>query len=67
MLALLVTITLRINDELMDKTGRGAIEDFVDWPLYDESVFEAAKLTGCEKKAVLRGFWWVARTRSACR
>lgn len=50
MLALLVTITLKINDELMDKTGKGAIDDFVDWPLYDESVFEAVRLTGCEKK-----------------
>lgn len=43
MLTLLVAITLKINDELSAKTGRGYLENFVDWPYYDESVFELAK------------------------
>lgn len=40
MLTLLVAITLKINDELSAATGRGYLENFVDWPYYDESVFE---------------------------
>lgn len=43
MLTLLVAITLKINDELSAKTGRGYLENFADWPYYDESVFELAK------------------------
>lgn len=43
MLTLLVAITLKINDELSAATGRGYIENFVDWPYYDKSVFELAK------------------------
>lgn len=43
MLTLLVAIALKINDELSAKTGRGYLENFVDWPYYDESVFELAK------------------------
>ena len=43
MLTLLVAITLKINDELSNATGRGYLEDFVDWPYYDESVLELAK------------------------
>lgn len=43
MLTLLVAITLKINDELSAVTGRGYLENFVDWPFYDESVFELAK------------------------
>ena len=43
MLTLLVAITLKINDELSAATGRGYLENFVDWPYYDQSVFELAK------------------------
>lgn len=43
MLTLLIAITLKINDELSNATGRGHLEDFVDWPYYDESVLELAK------------------------
>lgn len=43
MLTLLVAITLKINDELSAKTGRGCLENFVDWPYYDESVFGLTK------------------------
>ena len=32
MLTLLVAITLKINDELSAATGRGHLENFVDWP-----------------------------------
>lgn len=55
MLTLLVAITLKINDELSVATGRGYLENFVDWPYYDESVLELAKKliekrrdTGCD-------------------
>lgn len=55
MLTLLVAITLKINDELSAATGRGYLENFVDWPYYDESVLELAKKliekrrdTGCD-------------------
>lgn len=42
MLALLISITLKINDELVyAKGGPGGIE-FVDWPFYDESVYKTA-------------------------
>ena len=43
MLTLLVAITLKINDELSAATGRGYLENFVDWPYYDESVLGLAK------------------------
>ena len=43
MLTLLVAITLKINDELSAATGHGHLENFVDWPYYDESVLELAK------------------------
>lgn len=43
MLTLLVAITLKINDELSAATGRGRLENFVDWPYYDESVLEFIK------------------------
>lgn len=43
MLTLLVAITLKINDELSAATGRGYLENFVDWLYYDKSVFELAK------------------------
>lgn len=42
-LALLVSITLKINDELARSTGKGHIEGFVDWPFYDESVYQTAQ------------------------
>ena len=58
MLTLLVAITLKINDELSAATGRGHIENFVDWPYYDKSVFELAKKliekrrdTGCDAES----------------
>lgn len=38
MLTLLVAITLKINDELSSSTGRGYLENFVDWSYYDECV-----------------------------
>ena len=38
MLTLLVAITLKINDELSNATGRGHLENFVDWPYFDDSV-----------------------------
>lgn len=55
MLTLLVAITLKINDELSVAMGRGYLENFVNWPYYDESVLELAKKliekrrnTGCD-------------------
>lgn len=58
MLTLLVAITLKINDELSAATGRGYLENFVDWPYYDESVLELAKKliekrrdTGCDAES----------------
>lgn len=43
LLSLLIGITLKINEELMRKTGRGGLDSFVDWPYYDESVFHLAR------------------------
>lgn len=43
MLTLLVAITLKINDELSNATGRGYLENFVDWPYYDDSVLGLVK------------------------
>lgn len=43
MLTLLVAITLKINDELSAATGRGFLENFVDWTYYNESVLELVK------------------------
>lgn len=43
MLSLLVAITLKINDELSTATGRGYLENFVDWPYYDKSVVGLVK------------------------
>lgn len=48
MLTLLVAITLKINDELSAATGRGYLENFVDWPYYDESVLGLFK-TYCKE------------------
>lgn len=42
MLALLVSITLKINDELVDVKGKPGGIDFVDWPFIDESAYKAA-------------------------
>lgn len=50
MLTLLVAITLKINDELSAATGRGYLENFVDWPYYDKSVFELAKKLFAKKR-----------------
>ena len=43
LLSLLISITLKINEELMRKTGRGGLDSFVDWPYYDESIIRLAK------------------------
>lgn len=43
LLCLLICITLKINEELMYATNRGGLDDLVDWPLYDESVYKLAK------------------------
>lgn len=43
LLVLLIGILLKINDELCFITGKGGVESFVDWPLYDGSIFDAAK------------------------
>lgn len=45
LLSLLVGITLKINEELMHKTGRGGNVDWTEWPYpyYDESVFALAE------------------------
>lgn len=48
MLTLLVAITLKINDELSNAAGRGYLENFVDWPYYDESVLRLVK-TYCKE------------------
>jgi len=42
LLTILIAITLKINGELQDKTGKGGPIDFVDWPLYDDSVLRTA-------------------------
>lgn len=42
MLALLVSITLKINDELLEVKWSPSGIDFVDWPFNDESVYETA-------------------------
>jgi hypothetical protein len=42
MLALLISITLKINDELVYTKGKPGGIDFVDWPFYDESVYKTA-------------------------
>lgn len=43
LLSLLISITLKINEELMWKTGKGWGIDWIDWPYYDESVFVLAE------------------------
>lgn len=43
LLSLLICITLKINEELMRKTGQGGLDMLVDWPYYDESVYRLAK------------------------
>ena len=43
MLSLLICITLKINEELMIATKKGGLENLVDWPFYDESVFRLAE------------------------
>ena len=50
MLALFISITLKINEELMGATGKGGLDPdgLVDWPLYDASVYEAAERLGRE-------------------
>lgn len=42
LLMLLIAITIKINEELMDHTERGGVEDFIDWPYYDENIIETA-------------------------
>ena len=43
LLSILICITLKINEELANKTGRGNVEDFDDWPLYDESILQTSR------------------------
>ena len=43
LLSILICITLKINEELTHKTGKGGVEDFDDWPLYDKSILQAAR------------------------
>lgn len=43
LLSILICITLKINEELAHKTGKGGVEDFDDWPLYDKSILQAAR------------------------
>lgn len=43
LLSMLICITLKINEELMDKTGLGGVDNFVDWPYYDESILQYDK------------------------
>ena len=49
MLSLLICITLKINEELMIATKKGGLENLVDWPFYDESVFRLAEELAGEK------------------
>lgn len=42
LLNVLISITLKIFDDLSLKYGAGGVEDFVDWPLIDDSVASAA-------------------------
>ena len=42
LLALLIFLVLKINEELSVYTGKGGIEDFVDWPLVDEDMLNEA-------------------------
>ena len=42
-LSVLICITLKINEELAHRTGKGVVEDFDDWPLYDESILRTAR------------------------
>ena len=39
LLSLLICITLKINEELMRKTGQGGLDALIDWPYYDESMY----------------------------
>lgn len=43
LLVLLIGILLKINDELCFVTEKGGAENFVNWPLYDESIFDVAR------------------------
>ncbi|WP_165170018.1 hypothetical protein [Adlercreutzia sp. ZJ242] len=40
LVTVLIVIILKVNEELMDATGKGGVDDFVDWEYYDESIFE---------------------------
>ena len=42
MLTILIAITIKINEELQDRTGAGGPSIFVDWPMFDESVLQTA-------------------------
>ena len=50
MLTLLIAVTLKINDELSATTGRGHLENFVDWPYYDESILKLVEELTTEEK-----------------
>lgn len=40
LLLLVIGLALKINDELSYMTKKGGVEDFIDWPLVDESAME---------------------------
>lgn len=42
LLVLLIFLVLKINEELSLFTGKGGVEDFVDWPLIDEEMLNEA-------------------------
>jgi len=46
LLTILIAITIKINEELQDKTGAGGPSIFVDWPMFDESVIRTAAQLG---------------------
>lgn len=50
LLSLLICITLKINEELMRKTGKGGLDSFIDWPYYDRSVLRLTKKIGMDKR-----------------
>lgn len=61
LLSLLISITLKINEELMRVTGRGGLDSFVDWPYYGESVFRMAEeleLSKRKKRQLKAAYEW---------
>ena len=46
LLAILIAITIKINEELQDKTGRGGPSTFIDWPMFEINVNQTATQLG---------------------